>query len=109
MTEKNSIEAIEKQIEDKSNAITKLKKDIPKMIVLVIVAMFVLPYIPLRKGRLIDQYGYVNALLFEAAVFITIIPLVVIFTLRNMEQEISQLELDLEHKKRLEKLNEKEL
>ena len=80
-----------------------------KMIVLVIVAMFVLPYIPLRKGRLIDQYGYVNALLFEAAVFITIIPLVVIFTLRNMEQEISQLEIDLEHKKRLEKLNEKEL
>jgi len=26
-----------------------------------------------------------------------------------MEQEISQLEIDLEHKKRLEKLNEKEL
>ena len=40
MTEKNSIEAIEKQIEDKSNTITKLKKDIPKMIVLVIPRLY---------------------------------------------------------------------
>lgn len=101
MTEKNSIKEIEKQIQDKLNSLTKLKKGIPKMIVLIIVAMFVLPYIPLRKGRLINQYGYVNALLFEAAIFIIIIPLVLIFTQRNMEQEISQLETDLEHKKDL--------
>ena len=109
MPEKNSIKEIEKEIEDKSKALLKLRKDIPKMIVLVIIAMFALPYFPLRKGSLIEQYGYVNALLFEAAVFIIAIPLVTVFTLRNMEQEISQLESDLEIKKRLEKLNEKEV
>jgi len=109
MPEKNSIKEIEKEIEDKSKALIKLKKDIPKMIVLVIAIMFVLPYFPLRRGSLIEQYGYVNAILFEAAVFIIAIPLVTVFTLRNMEQEISQLESDLEIKKRLEKINEKEV
>jgi hypothetical protein len=108
MSEENSISSIEKQIEEKTKALIKLKKDIPKMIALVIFAMFILPYFPLRRGRLIDQYGYVNALLFEAAVFIIAIPLVTVFTLRNMEEEIVQLELDLEFKKRLEKINEKE-
>jgi membrane protein YdbS with pleckstrin-like domain len=109
MTEQNSIEAIEKQIADKSKALLKLRKDIPKMIILVIAVMFVLPYFPMRKGSLISQYGYVNALLFEAAVFIIAIPLVTVFTLRKMEQEIYQLERDLEIKKRLEKINEKEV
>ena len=108
MPEENSIKSLEKQIEEKSKALSKLKKDIPKVIVLVIVAMFALPYFPLRRGRLIDKYGYVNSLLFEAAVFIVAIPLVAVFTLRNMEQEISQLELDLESKRRLEKINGKE-
>lgn len=109
MPEKNSIKEIEKEIEDKSKALIKLKKDIPKMIVLIIVVMFVLPYFPLRRGSLIEQYGYVNALLFEAAVFIIAIPLVTVFTFRNMEQEIYQLESDLEIKNRLEKINEKEV
>lgn len=107
MTKTESIIYIEKQIEDKIKAIDKLKKDIPKMILLVIVIMFILPYIPLRNGRLIDQYGYVNAILFEAAVFIIAIPLVTVFTLKKMNNEVLQLENDLECKIRLEKLKEK--
>lgn len=106
MQEEYTITSIEKQIEEKTKALIKLKKDIPRMIILVIVLMFILPYLPLRNGRLIDQYGYVNALIFEAAVFIIVIPLVTVFTIRKMDEEISQLELDLEIKKRLEKLKE---
>ena len=106
MPEENTITTIEKQIEEKTKALLKLKKDIPKMIVLVIGLMFVLPFFPLRKGSLIDQYGFINALLFEAVVFIIAIPLVTMFTLKNMSDEISQLEFDLELKKRLEKLKE---
>lgn len=106
MPEENSIQFIEKQIEEKSNALEKLRKDIPKMIVLVIVVMFALPYIPLRRGRLIDQYGYVNSLLFEVAVFIIAIPLATVFTFKKMNDEISQLEVDLEFQKRVEKLKE---
>lgn len=106
MSEEYTITTIEKQIEEKTKAYIKLKKDIPKMIVLVIGLMFVLPFFPLRKGSLIEQYGYINALLFEAVVFIIIIPLGTMLTLKNMNEEISQLEFDLELKKRLEKLKE---
>ena len=73
MPEESNIASIEKQIEEKTKTLIKLKKDIPRMIILVIVVMFLLPYIPLKRGRLIDQYGYVNALLFEAAVLVIII------------------------------------
>jgi hypothetical protein len=99
----NSITSFEKQIEDKTKALTKLKKDIPKMIIIVIITTFILPYIPLRNGRLIDQYGYVNAVLFGAAVFVIAIPLVTCFTIKKISDEITQLEFDLECQKRLEK------
>lgn len=105
MSKSDSIISIEKQIEEKTKSIIKLKKDIPKLIVLVIVLIFILPYFPLKRGRLIDQYGYVNAILFEAAVFVIAIPLVTVFTFKKIKDEISQLEFDLECQKRLDKLD----
>lgn len=109
MPNTESIISLEKQIEEKTKALEKLKKDIPKMIVLVTITMFILPYIPLRKGRLIDQYGYLNALLFEAAVFIIAIPLVLLYTIKKMNDEITQLEFDLKCQKELERIKEKEI
>ena len=76
------------------------------MIILVIVFIFVFPYMPLKRGSLIDQYGYVNALLFEIAVLVIMIPIVWMFTVRKMNEEIYQLEFDLDCQKRLEKVNE---
>ena len=97
-------EDIEKQIEEKTNLLNKLRKSTLKIILVILATNLVLPYIPLKNGRLIDQYGYLNAILFGAIVYVIIIPIAYYYTISKISEEINQLERDLELQKRIEKL-----
>jgi hypothetical protein len=106
VTENNDIILKEEQIEDKYSGLDKFKLSIPKVVLLVVVTDLVLPYIPLRNGRLINQYGYINGVIFGAIVYILIVPLAILFHIDKIQKEIVDLERDLEILKKLRKLKE---
>ena len=84
----------------------KLKADLPKVCLLLIGFLFVLPYIPLRRGQLVEQYGYLNSIIYIAIGYILILPITYISVRNTMINKISNLERDIEQQKRLDKLKE---
>ena len=100
MTENSKIVALEKELNGKIEALEKLKKSWPKVVVLLLVVTFILPFIPLRRGTLESQYGYWGGVLFSACIYFVLTPIIALYTLDKMRREIYDLERNLELEKR---------
>ncbi len=106
MTENSKIIALEKELNKKIEALTKLKKSWPKLVAFLLVATFTLPFIPLRRGTLESQYGYWGGVLFSACICFLLTPIIALYTLDKMQREIYDLERNLELEKRRNNIGE---
>lgn len=106
MTE-TKIAELEKELDKKIEALSKLKKSWAKIIALLLIATFTLPFFPLRSGSLESQYGYWGGVLFSACICFLITPIIAFYTINNMEKEIFDLERNLEMEKRRYDLRDK--
>ena len=99
---------IQKKIEEMEIEFLELKKSIPKYTITLLILVFIFPYFPLRHGSLVTQYGYWNAVIFTAVIFVIVFPLWFYYKINKIKNEITQLENDLEIQKRLAEIERRE-
>ena len=106
MTE-TKITELERELCKKNEELTKLKKSWPKIIALLLIATFTLPFFPLRHGSLESRYGYWGGVLFSACVCFLLTPMIAFYIINKMQKEIFDLERNLEMEKRRYSISEK--
>ena len=94
----NKITTLERELETKSKELIDLKKSIPKQVLLLFAFSFIFPFIPSRKGKLIDEYSYGNAVLFTGIIS-TLVLLLGFYHMRKLKKEIFELEMEIDYEK----------
>jgi hypothetical protein len=92
----NQLKDAEKNLVKKNSEFEKLQNSKLKIFVFLTLLGPIFQYIPLRKGSLIENYGYPNGLIYYYIGCVIIIPIVYHITLDKMSQEIDQIERDIE-------------
>jgi hypothetical protein len=93
----------EKELEDQLKKLPKEKWKIWRLIVVGIITPFVGPYIPMRKGMLVDRMGYQDSVLMFAAILSIAIPAGCYMHFQKINNEIFDVECQLENLKQQNK------
>jgi len=103
----NQLIQTEKILDEKNLILEKLSNSKLKLFIFLTLLGPVFQYIPLRKGSLIDNYGFPNGLIYYYIGCVVIIPVVYVLTIEKMYREIDQIEKDLESLKKRKAILEK--
>jgi hypothetical protein len=89
----------EKELEDQLKKLPKEKWKIWRLIVVGIITPFVGPYIPMRKGMLVDRMGYQDSVLMFAAILLIAIPAGCYMHFQKINDKMFDIECELENLK----------
>jgi uncharacterized sodium:solute symporter family permease YidK len=98
-----NVENTEKKLEDKLKKLPKEKWKIWRLIAVGIIMPFVSPYVPMRRGMLVDRMGYQDSALMFGAIFLIVVPIGCYMHFQKVNNEIFEIECDLENIKRKNK------
>ncbi|SEP28504.1 hypothetical protein SAMN05444671_3190 [Flavobacterium sp. CF108] len=93
----------EKELEDQLKKLPKEKRKIWRLIAVGIIMPFIGPYIPMRKGMLVDRMGYQDSVLMFFAIFLIAIPAGCYMHFQKINNEIFDIECQLENLKQQNK------
>jgi hypothetical protein len=93
----------EKELEDQLKKLPKEKWKIWRLIIVGIITPFVGPYIPMRKGMLVDRMGYQDSVLMFFVIFLIAIPAGCYMHFQKINNEIFDIECQLENLKQQNK------
>lgn len=93
----------EKELENQLKKLPKEKWKIWRLIAVGIIMPFVGPYIPLRKGMLVDRMGYQDSVMMFGAFLLIVIPVSCYVHLQKINSEIFDIECELENLRRQNK------
>lgn len=93
----------EKELEDQLKKLPKEKWKIWRLIAVGIITPFVGPYIPMRKGMLVDRMGYQDSVLMFFVIFLITIPVGCYMHFQKINNEIFDIECQLENLKQQNK------
>ena len=93
-------EVEEKELEKKLKDLPKEKRKIWRLITFGVVLPFVGPYIPIRKGMLVDRMGFENSFMLFGLISLIFIPICCYIHFQKVNSQISDVECDLEILKR---------
>ncbi|AWK03555.1 hypothetical protein HYN56_04685 [Flavobacterium crocinum] len=93
----------EKELEDQLKKLPKEKWKIWRLIAVGIITPFVGPYIPLRKGMLIDRMGYRDSVLMFFLILLIAIPMACYMHFQKINNQIFDIECELENLKQQKK------
>lgn len=96
-----------KNLDEKNSTFEKLQNSKVKLFIFLALLGPVFQYIPLRKGSLIDNYGFPNGLIYYYVGCIVIMPIAYYLTLDKMSREIYQIETDIKLLERRKAILEK--
>ena len=90
------LEKIRKDLTDKEKLLEKTQNSKLKIFIFLTLLGPIFQYIPLRRGSLIENYGFPNGLIYYYVGCLIILPIVYYITLEKMSREIIQMEKDIE-------------
>jgi hypothetical protein len=90
------LEKIQKDLTDKEKLLEKTQNSKLKIFIFLTLLGPIFQYIPLRRGSLIENYGFPNGLIYYYVGCLIILPIVYYITLEKMSREIIQMEKDIE-------------
>ncbi len=99
----------QKELENQLKKLPKEKWKIWRLIVVGIITPFVGPYIPMRKGMLVDRMGYQDSVLMFAAILLIAIPAGCYMHFQKINDEIFDIECELEKLKLNKQKKESEI
>ncbi|CAM4400305.1 hypothetical protein [Flavobacterium terrigena] len=104
MNNSNRLLELENQLKSKKEELFKMKNSKLKLFLFLVVFTFILPFIPLKKGTLIEQYGYWGGVLFACVITFGIVPVVCFGVIESSQQKINELERKIEQEKLVQEL-----
>ncbi|BDU24067.1 hypothetical protein [Flavobacterium sp. GSB-24] len=93
----------EKELEDQLKKLPKEKWKIWRLIIVGIITPFVGPYIPMRKGMLVDRMDYQDSVLMFFVIFLIAIPAGCYMHFQKINNDIFDIECQLENLKQQNK------
>ena len=87
----------EKELENQLKKLPKEKWKIWRLIVVGIIMPFVGPYIPMRKGMLVDRMGYQDSVLLFVVILLVAVPAGCYMHFQKINNEIFDIECQLEN------------
>jgi hypothetical protein len=103
----NQLKDAEKNLDKKNSQFEKLQNSKLKLFIFLTSLGPIIQYIPLRKGSLIENYGYPNGLIYYYIGCVIIIPIAYLLTIDKMSREIDQIERDVESLRRRKEISER--
>ena len=92
----DKLQKTEKTLYDKNVILEKTQNSKLKLFIFLLLFGPIFQFIPLRKGSLIENYGFPNGLLYFYIGCAIVIPIAYLLTINNMYREIDQIENDVE-------------
>ncbi len=87
---------IENVLKDKQQQLKNFKKVIFKVVFVVIICVFILPYYPHpRIERVLNEKGYWGTVLWGTLIMFIVIPIVLYIRCLNIQDEISNIKLEI--------------
>lgn len=87
---------IENVLKDKQQQLKNFKKVILKVVFVVIISVFVLPYYPHpRIEKVLNEKGYLGTVLWGTIIMFIVIPIVLYIRYLNIQDEISNIKREI--------------
>ena len=90
------VDNLENKLKNKQQQLVGFKKVIPKLILIIILSNFILPYLPHpRIERVLNEKGYWGTVLWGTLIMSIVIPIVLYIRYLNIQDEISNIKREI--------------